>query len=163
VRRLVFVNGHGPNAAVLGIAAYGIREAAGVEVGLLEWWTTSDEEIKAIKGFSFATHGDEIETSLVMATAEGRTVNLAEAVVNSTTLEGLTPGESALYRAKVPYTRTWDERWIGTSGNMGDPTKATAEKGDRIMQRAVEVGLQLLEVLAEQQRRAKRGDTDARR
>ena len=163
VRRLVFVNGHGPNGAVLGMAAYGIREKADVQVGVLEWWTTSDEEVKAIKGFSFATHGDEIETSLVMATRERHTVNLANAVVNSVTLEGLSPAESALYRSKVPYTRTWDERWIGTSGNMGDPTKATAEKGDRIMKRAVEVGLQLLDVLAEQQRRAKRGDTDARR
>ena len=164
VRRLVFVNGHGPNGAVLGMASYAIREKADVEVGILEWWTTSADEITAIKGFSFATHGDEIETSLVMASREGgHTVDLAKAVVNSLTLEALTPGESALYRAKVPYTRTWDERWIGTSGNMGDPTKATAEKGDRIMKRAVEVGLQLLDVLAEQQRRARRGDADARR
>lgn len=152
VRRIVFVNGHGPNAAVLGIVAYQIRDRAEVEIGILEWWTTADDEVKAIKGQSFGTHGDEIETSLVLATAEGDTVDLADAVVNSTTLEGLSPGESALYRAKVPFTRTWDERWIGTSGNMGDPTKATRDKGDRIVRRTVDVGVQLLDVLAEQQR-----------
>ena len=151
--RLVFVNGHGPNTSVLAIASYQIRERYPVEVGIIEWWATSGRVIEEIKGFSFGTHGDEIETSLVMASEEGgRHVDLAEAVVNSTTLEALSPAESALYRAKIPFTRTWDERWIGTSGNMGDPTRATAEKGDRIIAGAVQVGLQLLEVLAEQQR-----------
>jgi creatinine amidohydrolase len=150
VRRIVFVNGHGPNAAVLGIASYQIREKAPVEVGVLEWWTTSDDVVKEIKGFSFGTHGDEIETSIVMATAEACCVHLEEATINSPTLEDISPMEKALYRAKVPFTRTWDARWIGTSGNMGDPTKATRDKGDRIIDRAVEVGVQLLGVLSEQ-------------
>jgi creatinine amidohydrolase len=150
VRRLIFVNGHGPNSPVLGIAAYRIRDAAAVEVGLLEWWTTSDAEIKAIKGFSFGTHADEIETSLVLATPQGDSVDLSDVVINSPTLEALSPTESALYRAKVPFTRTLDERWIGTDGNMGDPTKATREKGERIIARCIEVGVQLVDVLAEQ-------------
>jgi creatinine amidohydrolase/Fe(II)-dependent formamide hydrolase-like protein len=150
--RLIFVNGHGPNGAVLGIAAYEIRERADIEVGVLEWWTTSDQEVKAIKGFSYGTHADEIETSLVMATDEGHLVDLDAAVVNSPMLEALTPAESAMYRAKIPFTRTLDARWVGTSGNMGDPTKASREKGDRIMHRAVEVGIDLLEALAEQRR-----------
>lgn len=150
VRRIVFVNGHGPNAAVLGISAYQIRDKAGAQVGLLEWWTTSDAEIKAIKGFSFGTHGDEIETSLILSTPEAGSVDLKDVQINSPTLERLSPGETALYRAKVPFTRTLDERWIGSDGNMGDPTKATREKGDRIIDRAVAVGVQLVEVLAEQ-------------
>jgi creatinine amidohydrolase len=157
VRRLVFVNAHGPNAAVLAIASYQIRDQVDCEVGLLEWWTTSHSEIEEIKGFGFGNHGDEIETSLMLATAEAAAVNLADAVVNSPRLEGLSPAESALYHAKIPYTRTLDEAWIGTSGNMGDPTKATREKGDRIMQRAVAVGVQLLDVLEEQRHRKKPG------
>jgi creatinine amidohydrolase/Fe(II)-dependent formamide hydrolase-like protein len=150
--RLIFVNGHAPNGAVLGIAAYEIRERADMEIGVLEWWTTSDQIVKAIKGFSYGTHADEIETSLVMATEEGPLVDLKAAVVNSPTLEALTPAEAAMYQAKVPFTRTLDQRWVGTSGNMGDPTKASRDKGERIMQRAVEVGVQLLEALAEQLR-----------
>jgi creatinine amidohydrolase len=150
--RLVFVNGHGPNGAVLGIAAFEIREKADMEVGVLEWWTTSDQVVKEIKGFSYGTHADEIETSLVLATDEGHLVDLKAAVVNSPTLDDITPAESALYKAKVPFTRTLDARWVGTSGNMGDPTRASRDKGDRIMARAVEVGVQLLEVLAEQRR-----------
>ena len=86
----------------------------------------------------------------VMATSHGELVDLSKAVVNSTTLEALSPNETKLYRSKIPYTRTWDERWIGTSGNMGDPTRATAEKGQQIIGKAVEVGLVVLEVLKEQ-------------
>ena len=161
VRRLVFVNGHGPNSSVLGIAAYRIRDEAAVQVGVLEWWTTSDDEIKAIKGFSFGTHGDEIETSLVLATAEADTVDLADVVINSPTLERLSPGETALYRAKVPFTRTLDERWVGTDGNMGDPTKATREKGNKIIDRAITVGVQLVAVLAEQAARPAAGKSQS--
>jgi creatinine amidohydrolase/Fe(II)-dependent formamide hydrolase-like protein len=87
-----------------------------------------------------------------MASAEGHLVDLSAAVVNSRTLEALSEGEAALYRAKILFTRTLDERWIGESGNMGDPTRATAANGDRLMRRTVETGLKLLDVLAEQQR-----------
>jgi creatinine amidohydrolase len=150
VNRLVLVNGHAGNTPILGIVAYQIRERAGVQVGILEWWATSEAEIRDIKGFTFASHADEIETSVVMATAEGSCVDLARAAVNSTTLEALTTDEADLYRAKIPFTRVLDERWIGRSGNMGDPTKATAEKGERIIRQAVKVGVQLARVLAQQ-------------
>jgi creatinine amidohydrolase/Fe(II)-dependent formamide hydrolase-like protein len=53
-------------------------------------------------------------------------------------------------KAKVAFTRTLDRRWIGRSGNMGDPTRAQPEHGERIIQRTVEVGLELLTVLQQQ-------------
>jgi creatinine amidohydrolase len=152
VRRLVFVNGHGPNSPLLGIAAYQIRDKTGIQVGILEWWTTSEAEIKKIKGFGFGNHADEIETSLVLATDESDSVDLNDVQINSPTLERLSPKEHALYKSKVFFTRTFDERWIGNHGNMGDPTKATREKGDIIIDRAIEVGIQLVEVLEEQAR-----------
>jgi creatinine amidohydrolase len=149
-RRLVFVNGHAPNTSILNIAAFEIRDQVGVEVGVLEWWTCAPAVIEEIKGFNFASHGDEIETSLIMATGGHAYVDLDIADINSRTLEEITPEELALYKAKVPFTRTLDKRWIGRSGNMGDPTRATAAKGERIVQRTVEVGLELLTVLAQQ-------------
>lgn len=148
--RLVFVNGHGPNSPVLQVAQYRIRERAAVEVGILEWWAAGAKVIHALKGFDFGNHADEIETSILMATAGGELVDLRKAVVNSPTLEGLGPAESQCYRQRVPFTRTWDERWVGTSGNMGDPTRATADKGEQIIEAAVELGLVLLQALAEQ-------------
>lgn len=154
VERLIIVNAHGPNSPMLNVAAYQIRDKAAVEVGILEWWTTAEEQIKEIKGFGFGCHGDEIETSLMLATPESEFVSLSHAQINSPTLEQLSKRESALYRAKVPFTRTWDERWIGTHGNMGDPTRATKEKGEKIIARAVQIGIELAEVLSEQRQRA---------
>jgi creatinine amidohydrolase len=150
IRRIVFVNGHAPNTSILNIAAFEIRDQAGVEVGILEWWTCAPTVIEDIKGFNFASHGDEIETSLVMATGGRDYVDLSRADVNSRTLEQITPEELALYKAKVPFTRTLDKRWIGRSGNMGDPTRATAVHGERIIARTIEIGLELLSVLAQQ-------------
>lgn len=152
-KRLIFVNGHAGNAPILGIAAYQIREQAGIQVGILEWWATSEAEIHDIKGFTFASHADEIETSVVMATAEAPWVDLSKATINSTTLEQLSRDESELYQRKIPFTRVLDDHWIGSSGNMGDPTKATAEKGNRIIGQAVKSGVQLAEVLGQQLRR----------
>lgn len=153
-RRLIFVNGHACNAPMLMLAQYAIRnEADTVEVGILEWWSAAHEEIAAIKGFDFGNHADEIETSLLLATAGREHVDLTKAVINSPRLENLKPNERAMYLKKVPFTRTWNERWVGHSGNMGDPTKATADKGQRLIDRAVDLGLQLLKALDEQQPR----------
>ena len=149
-RRLVFVNGHAPNTSILHIAAFEIREQSGAEVGILVWWTCAPSLIEDIKGFNFASHGDEIETSLIMASGGRDYVDLSAADINSRTLEQITPEELSLYKAKVPFTRTLDNRWIGRSGNMGDPTRATAADGDRIIQRTIEVGLELLTVLTQQ-------------
>jgi|SRR5581483_1033627 len=149
-RRLVFVNGHAPNTAVLHIAAYEMRERAPIEAGVLEWWAAAPAEIEAIKGFNFASHGDEIETSLVLASEGRRFVDLGASVVNSRTLDDVSAEELAVYKAKVPFTRTLDERWVGRSGNMGDPRRAREEHGERIIGRTVEMGLQLLEALARQ-------------
>lgn len=150
--RLVFVNGHAPNSAVLSVAQYRIREHAPVEVGILEWWVAAADVIKEIKGFDFGNHADEIETSLLMATSAGHLVDLTQAVVNSPTLDDLGPAETQAYRQKIPFTRTFDERWVGKSGNMGDPTRASPDKGERIIARVVDVGLVLLDALSEQRR-----------
>jgi creatinine amidohydrolase len=161
-RRLVFVNGHAPNTSILHIAAFEIREQSGAEVGILEWWTCAPSVIEDIKGFNFASHGDEIETSLIMASGGRDYVDLSAADINSRALEQITPEELSLYKAKVPFTRTLDDRWIGRSGNMGDPTRATAAHGDRIIQRTIEVGLELLIVLTQQHdhRRRKQAEKD---
>lgn len=150
IRRIVFVNAHAPNTSILNIAAFEIRERSGAQVGILEWWTCAPTVIEDIKGFNFASHGDEIETSLIMATSGRDYVDLTRAEINSRALEDITPEELALYKAKVPFTRTLDKRWIGRSGNMGDPTRATAAHGERIIQQTVEMGLELLSVLSQQ-------------
>ena len=153
-RRQIFVNGHSCNAALLAIASFEIRERSGAEVGVLDWWTSAPELIEDIKGFNFASHSDEIETSVLLATADRELVDLAKAEINSRTLEELSKDELLLYKAKVPFTRTLDPRWIGTAGNMGDPTLAKEEHGQRIIAKTVDVGFTLANVLAAQLQRS---------
>jgi creatinine amidohydrolase/Fe(II)-dependent formamide hydrolase-like protein len=146
----VLANGHGPNAAPLTLAAFEIRRTCGAEVGVLDWWTAAGGVVTEIKGFAYATHGDEIETSLVLATPHADEVRLDDAVANPLRLEDVDEKERDLYLRKVVFTRRMDERYVGSSGNMGDPSAATSEKGDRILNATVDLGLALLEVLEAQ-------------
>jgi creatinine amidohydrolase len=151
-RRLVFVNGHSGNTPVLQIAAFRVSERAHIQVGILEWWSAAAAEIEAIKGHTWGTHADEIETSILLATNSANLVHLGDAEANSPTLEQVTDGERNLYQRKITFTRRLDERWVGRSANMGDPARAEQEYGEQIVGACVRVGLQLLEALEEQYR-----------
>lgn len=157
---VVFVNGHGPNGHPLALAAAEIHHGSGIRAGVLDWWTGGREEITEIKGFAYANHADEIETSLVLASAGAEHVDLSRAVANSTTLDDLTDAERRVYHAKLTFTHTFDERWVGSSGNMGDPRGATAEKGERIVGATVDLGTALVEALRQQPSRADRPPKD---
>ena len=149
-KRILFVNGHSGNAPLLQIAAFDIKDRAGGQIGVLDWWSAAREIIDEIKGHSWGTHADEIETSILMAAAGEHLVDLSKAVANSKGLEGLGCDERSLYQRKILFTRKLDERWVGESGNMGDPRLANVEHGKRILERTVEVATQILQVLAEQ-------------
>lgn len=147
---VVFVNAHGPNTHALALAAPAIHAASGAQVGVLEWWAAAREEIVAIKGFAYGNHADEIETSLLLAADPAARVDLSRAVRNDPRLGELSEAERAVYLAKTPFTHRFDERWVGTSGNMGDPAAATADKGERIVAATVALGVQLIQALREQ-------------
>jgi creatinine amidohydrolase len=151
-KRILFVNGHSGNAPLLQIAAFDIKDRAGGQVGVLDWWSAAREIIDEIKGHSWGTHADEIETSILMAAAGEHLVDLSKAVANSKGLADLGDDERSLYQQKILFTRILDERWVGESGNMGDPSLATVEHGRRILTRTVEVAQQILLVLEEQAR-----------
>lgn len=150
-QRIVFVNAHGPNAASLAIAAYQIRDAAPapVEVGVLEWWTVASDVVKDIKGVAYGNHADEIETSLLIPGEHGDLVHL-DRVVPGPAVPDLSATQSAMYHQKVPFTRTWDRRWIGDSASMGNPERATHEAGERLLGSVVDAGVTLLDALAEE-------------
>lgn len=147
---VVFVNGHGPNTSPLAIAAFNIRRRAGVQVGVIDWWTAARDAVVDIKGFGYGNHADEIETSVLLATNGAALVDLDAAVANSPTLEGLTDDEKVVYLKKLTFTHTFDQRWVGDSNNMGNPRAATRDKGDRIIAETVALGIQLVAALRQQ-------------
>lgn len=150
--RILFVNGHSGNAPLLQVAAFDIKDRAGGQVGVLEWWSAAREVIDNIKGHSWGTHADEIETSILMAAAGEHLVDLEASVANPKELDELDDDERSLYKQKILFTRKLDRRWVGDSANMGDPSLATVEHGRIIIDRCVEVGVQILAVLDQQTR-----------
>jgi hypothetical protein len=55
----------------------------------------------------------------MLATAEAAFVDLSKTVINSPRLDGLSPAESALYQAKIPFTpdvRRRMDRHLGQHG-----------------------------------------------
>jgi creatinine amidohydrolase len=146
-RRVVFVNGHGPNAAPLTLAAFAVHRQTQAESAVVDWWTTAGEIITAIKGFNYGNHADRIETSILLTSEGAELVDLSRAVANSETLDGVEPQEKDIYLKKIPYTHRFDERWVGTSGNMGNPSLATVEDGERIVAQAVTTAVSVLDVL----------------
>ena len=146
VEKLVFVNGHGPNGHLLELAAYKVWSKSGMAMGVLEWWSAAREAIRDIKGFAYGNHADEIETSIFLATPHGHLADLDAATVNPTGPQ-IGAEEMELYLAHMRYTHTFDGRWIGTSGNFGDPKRATKKKGDTIVAATVELGKKMFAAL----------------
>jgi creatinine amidohydrolase len=154
VEKLVFINGHGPNGHLLELAAYKIWSKTGMAMGVLEWWSAARETVREIKGFAYGNHADEIETSIFLATPQGDLADLKAATVNP-------PGpqvgaeELELYLSHMRYTHTFDARWLGESGNFGDPARATKEKGDAIVAATVQIGKKMFAALTPYVDRAK--------
>jgi len=75
-KRIVFINGHGGNAAALRYAGDVLYAKHGVLVLVSEWWVT----LKQISEHSCADHGGEYETSYLMAACgEDCGINMAVA------------------------------------------------------------------------------------
>ncbi|MGQ0670277.1 MAG: creatininase family protein [Actinomycetota bacterium] len=129
-RRLAFVNGHGGQPQLLEMVARDIREETGLmvfplfpyRIGIPEGVVSSAEEA------AFGIHGGEIETSMVLALAP-----------DSVRLDRLEPGGD---RVRELYGRlrhlslegdlptAWLTRDLAESGVIGDPTNASAERGE---------------------------------
>jgi creatinine amidohydrolase/Fe(II)-dependent formamide hydrolase-like protein len=126
VTKLVIINGHGGNGPALHFAAQMINRDAHIFV-CVDSGETSDADIDAIAETSSDVHAGEIETST--------TLSKRPELVKMDRAKRSVPKFSSQYldfsskRGVDWYART-DK--ISKSGVMGDATKGTKEKGDRI-------------------------------
>ena len=132
-KKIVFLNGHGGNKQVLSFIGQKARMETGALIVCIDWWHIIDEDIGKICESAVA-HADEGETSM-MLTYRPDLVNMKKATKDDThdkLAEVLTSGKPknmpAVY---VPFT-TWSK-----TGLIGDSTKATKTKGEKIMKAAV--------------------------
>jgi creatinine amidohydrolase/Fe(II)-dependent formamide hydrolase-like protein len=126
IRKLVIINGHGGNSPALNHAAQMINRDAGIFV-CVDTGDTSDADIYRIVETPNDVHAGEIETSTSLAVRPDL-VNMERAV-------RFIPEFSSHY---LDFTSKRGVSWYGATsrissvGVMGDPTRASAEKGKKI-------------------------------
>ena len=126
ITKLVIVNGHGGNSPALHFAAQMINRDAHIFT-CVESGETSDTDIAELTETPNDVHAGEIETST--------TLHVRPDLVRMDHAAGAVPEFSSRYldfsskRAVTWYAHT---RRISATGVMGDPTKASPEKGEKI-------------------------------
>lgn len=139
-RRLVFLNGHGGNSALLNVACREIRLATGLMTFLAHPMVPPDqggESAESERGMG--VHGGFLETSLMLY--------LAPDLVRMDLATPRVPDiDNRHVRFGGPVTFGWTSDDFGPDGHIGDPTAASVETGERVFARTIET---LAEAMAE--------------
>jgi mycofactocin system creatininase family protein len=123
ISKLIIVNGHGGNMPTLQYAAQMINRDAHIFT-CVDTGETSDADVARLSETSADVHAGEIETSTSLATRPE--------LVDVTRLRKFVPKFSSRY---LDFSSEYGVEWyahtsrISETGVLGDPTKATAEKG----------------------------------
>ena len=126
IRKLVIINGHGGNAPSLNFAAQRINQDARIFV-CVDTGETSDVDVDSLIETPNDVHAGEIETSTSLA--------IRPHLVRMDRLQMEVPAFTSRY---LDFTAKRGVSWhahthkISTSGVMGDPTKASVEKGEKM-------------------------------
>lgn len=126
IKKLIIINGHGDNAPTLNYAAQMINRDTGIFV-CVDTGETSDSDIDPIALTLNDIHAGEIETSTTLAVRPDL-VQMEKAENSALKFNNRYLNFSS--KNYVPwYVQT---KKISESGVIGDPTKASAEKGRKI-------------------------------
>jgi creatinine amidohydrolase len=144
--RILILNGHGGNAGVMSATALRMSEELGISVAFASYWTLIQDTLRDIGDTPLGGmgHGCEMETSLQLHL---RSERVAMDLARSDMPRLLTSYSSIDFRYPGPVVLPWDFVRDSVTGTMGDPTTATAEKGDAIAEAATSRVLQLVEEL----------------
>jgi creatinine amidohydrolase len=151
-RHILIVNGHGSNRPCLDLAArLTIVDNPDVACGMLSWWDLRDVQnaIRAFRASEWTGHACELETSVYLAVdADNVAMDKARIDINPrmskhfwSDLVGQPPDGYANHVFMTDYWST-----VSETGTWGDPTVATAEKGETIIQAAA---AEIVEIMRE--------------
>jgi creatinine amidohydrolase len=133
VRRLVFLNGHGGNSALLNVACRELRLAFGLQTFLAHPSVPPDHGgASPASELGMGIHGGLDETSLMLY-LRPELVDLDAAVRNVP--DALAAARHVRFGGDVSFG--WLSSDFGPSGHIGDPTGATAERGKLLFEQAV--------------------------
>lgn len=121
LRRLLFVNAHLGNTAALGVATDHLRlYRPDLRVGVIEWWSVSDEVLAECTLDGADIHANRAETSLMMAIAPDL-VHLGRCSVS----DDPDRTKDLVFRYTAPA--------LSLNGVTGRPSEATGELGLSLM------------------------------
>jgi creatinine amidohydrolase len=142
-RKLVFLNGHGGNSALLNVACREIRVDHGLDTFLMHPFVPPDQGGASPESeLGMGIHAGHEETSVMLHLAPDL-VDMSLATRNVP--EALAANRHVKFGGTTSFG--WLARDFGPDGHIGDPTVATAAEGERLFNRSVElVGDQLAEV-----------------
>jgi ureidoacrylate peracid hydrolase len=134
VRRLVFLNGHGGNSALLQVACRELRRRCGLRTFLMHPGSPVDQGSggSGADESGMGIHGGTLETSVML--------HLRPDLVHLELAERSVPAQLAGYEMVgfgKPVSFGWLSDDFGTNGTIGDPTGATAELGKRVFEAGV--------------------------
>jgi creatinine amidohydrolase len=132
-RKLVLLNGHGGNSALLQVACRELRLAHGIQTFLTHPYVAADQGGPSpADELGMGIHGGIDETSLLL--------HISPQLVHMDLAERSVP-ESIAGRRHVrfggPVTFGWSAADLSEGGAIGDPTGATPERGKQLFEAAV--------------------------
>jgi creatinine amidohydrolase len=142
-RKLVFLNGHGGNSALLNVACREIRVDHGLETFLMHPFVPPDQGGSSPESeLGMGIHAGHEETSVMLHLA-GDLVDMSVATRNVP--ERLAQNQHVRFGGTTSFG--WLASDFGADGHIGDPTGANPEEGKRLFELSVDVvGRQLEEV-----------------
>jgi creatinine amidohydrolase len=154
------VNGHGSNAPLAEMASrLGVIEHPESLCGFVSWWELSDVRklVAEIRESEVTSHACELETSLYLA-IDPDPVKMDKAEKDLTMpmsphiFSDLVGGKpKSGFKNPIHLVEYWST--VTKNGVRGDPTKATAEKGNKILAAAAD---ELVEIISELKERTVR-------
>jgi len=137
-RKIVLVNGHGSNISFLDIAARNLTNHTEALCAMVSWWSLIPAELlRQVRESEFPggmLHACELETSVVMY-LRGDLVQAEKAVKDI----NFAPSQFIYYDLQTPSPVLFQEFFsrYSKTGAVGDPTKATPEKGRVLVEASV--------------------------
>jgi creatinine amidohydrolase len=133
-RKLLLLNSHGGNRGLLSRAVQELgEEIPALSVAGATYWEVAKDALTAIRETPFGGmgHACELETS-IMLRIDRDLVDMSKAKADGTIAESRFTKSEMLHTPVVAIYRTMKE--LTNHGGIGDPTAASAEKGERMLQ-----------------------------
>jgi len=136
VRRLVFLNGHGGNTAVLDIAARDLRISQDLIVATCSWFGFADwDGVMDPKAMAYDLHAGDCETSPMLA-AKPHLVDMTKAENFVTAMQDWEQRNQFIGLTGQAARPGWIIDDLNDKGVCGDASAATVEKGRHLLDSA---------------------------